>query len=271
MMSGRITDAYDFTTITLNVSGEIIGRSKHQARLFVEKLDRGPELELVAIPGGAFRMGSFGGKGYEDERPQHRVTVAPFFIGKYPITQEQWQFVMGSNPSRFKGPKHPVESISWKDACRFCERLSKRTGRAYRLPSEAELEYACRAGTTTPFHFGETVTTDAANYNGEFVYSAEPKGIYRHTTTEVGAFPPNAFGLFDMHGNVWEWSADVWHDNYEGGPSDNRAWKFKGDTTFRVARGGCWHDTPDVCRSAARLKYAANEGDEFVGFRAVMA
>src|SRR5574341_394347 len=264
------THEFEFTAITLDEQGTIKERAARRARQFVDRLSRDVVLELVWIPGGTFLMGSLRSQGYDDEHPQRRVTVAPFLIGKYPVTQEQWQSLMGKSSSRFKGARRPVENVSWQEAGRFCERLSRTTGRAYHLPSEAQWEYACRAGTSTPFYFGETLTTDVANYNGEFTFRSEPKGVYRHETTEVGCFPPNAMGMFDLHGNIWEWCSDAWHDNYEGAPTDERAWELKGDAALRVARGGCWHDTPDVCRSAARLKMAANEGDDIVGFRVAM-
>jgi formylglycine-generating enzyme required for sulfatase activity len=138
------------------------------------------------------------------------------------------------------------------------------------MPSEAEWEYACRARTTTPFYFGETITTDLANYVGEFVYRSEPKGIYRHETTEVGSFPPNAFGICDMHGNIWEWCEDTWHNNYLGAPADGKVWEIQAGLN-RVLRGGCWHDPPDLCRSAVRLKHVLNEGEDFFGFRVALA
>ena len=152
-------------------------------------------------------------------------------MGKYPVTQAQWRFVAAQlpqvnreleiDPSRFKGDNLPVETISWLDAEEFCQRLSHHTGRLYRLPSEAEWEYACRAGTTTPFHFGETISPEFANYNGEYTYGNGEKGVYRKQTTPVGSFQvANPFGLYDIHGNVWEWCADDWHKNYQGAPSD---------------------------------------------------
>jgi formylglycine-generating enzyme required for sulfatase activity len=216
-----------------------------------------------------FRMGTLGKQGYDDERPVHQVTVAPFLMSKYLITQAQWRLIVGTPHPRFTGDRLPVERVSWHDTVRFCERLSNRTGRTYRLPSEAQWEYACRAGTSTPFHFGETLTTEVANYNGEFVYRAEPKGVYRHTTTAVDVFPPNAFGLHDMHGNLWEWCADAWHDSYDGAPTDSRVWQSTGKEPHRVARGGSWHDIPNVCRSAARLKVDTNDAEEIIGFRVV--
>jgi formylglycine-generating enzyme required for sulfatase activity len=214
-----------------------------------------------------FMMGSPERRGYEDEHPLHRVMVAPFFMGKYPVTQAQWQAVMGRlPPCRCKGAGLPVDRVAWHDARRFCERLSERAGRVYRLPSEAEWEYACRAGTRTPFYFGETITTDLANYVGEHTFLSEPKGVYRHQSTEVGSLPPNAFGLYDMHGNVWEWCADAWHDTYLGAPGDGKAWE-SGDAAQRVLRGGSWHEPPDNCRSAVRLKADPADKEDLFGFR----
>jgi formylglycine-generating enzyme required for sulfatase activity len=147
-------------------------------------------------------------------------------------------------------------------------RLSKKAGRTYRLPSEAEWEYACRAGTAGAFCFGPTLTTDLANYVGEHTFGLEPKGLYRHETTSVGSFPANAFGVYDMHGNVWEWCADAWHEDYSDAPADGSAWK-RGGASQRVLRGGGWHDPPDLCRSAARLKFEPSDAEDFVGFRVV--
>ena len=259
---------FEFETVTVNQRGEIIERKTCRAQQFTQSLGNGPVLEMVIIPGGTFLMGSREGDGYDDERPQHHVRLASFFMSKYPVSQEQWQAVIKwSPPYRCKGLERPVDRVSWNGAWEFCERLSKKTGRVYRLPSEAEWEYACRAGATTPFYWGETITTDLANYVGEHTYRAEPKGVYRHETTEVGIFPPNAFGLYDMHGNVWEWCADAGHDNYIGAPTDGSAWEHGG--TWRVARGGGWHDPPGLCRSAARLKLDPAEGEDYVEFRVV--
>ncbi|MFM8006235.1 MAG: SUMF1/EgtB/PvdO family nonheme iron enzyme, partial [Dolichospermum sp.] len=181
-----------------------------------ENLGNGVVLEMVAIPGGKFLMGSPEGQGDDSEKPQHQFTVPPFFMGKYPITQAQWERVadlpkvkidLRSKPSHFQGANLPVENVSWHDAQEFCVRLSKATGKLYRLPSEAEWEYACRANTTTPYYFGDTITTDLVNHNGKY---GQP--------TEVGKFYPNAFGLYDMHGNVWEWCEDGWHKNYINAP-----------------------------------------------------
>jgi formylglycine-generating enzyme required for sulfatase activity len=201
-----------------------------------------------------------------DERPQHEVNISRFCMGKYQITQAQWKAVAGlpqierkldPDPSRFKGNNLPVERVSWLDAVEFCARLSVYTGREYRLPSEAEWEYACRAGTVTPFHCGETITTALVNYNGNNPYGQAPKGEYREKTSPVGSFPPNAFGLHDMHGNVWEWCADDWHSNYNGAPTDGRAWiddnnNRSQEEVRKLLRGGSWFHDAWFCRSAFR-------------------
>jgi formylglycine-generating enzyme required for sulfatase activity/tetratricopeptide (TPR) repeat protein len=260
-----------FEIVTVNRKGEITHREQKQARCQTEELGNGITLEMVYIPGGTFTMGSpENEKGREpwykgSESPQHQVTIQPFFIAKYPVTQAQWQAVMGNNPSRFKGEKRPVETVSWDDVVKFCQRLSEKTGKDYRLPSEAEWEYACRAGTTTPFYFGETITTDLANYNGN-TYASEPKGVRCGETTYVGSFPPNAFGLYDMHGNVWEWCADNWHENYEGAPSDGSIWK-EGNSGQPVIRGGSWGNVPGGVRAASRDNYSQDIRGNRVGFR----
>jgi formylglycine-generating enzyme required for sulfatase activity len=202
-------------------------------------------------------------------------------MGKFPVTQAQWQAVaslpkvnidLKANPSGFKGAKRPVEQVSWNDAVEFCRRLSKATGREYRLPSEAEWEYACRAGTTTPFHFGETITTDLANYDGDYTYGSGSKGQYREQTTDVGSFPANAFGLHDMHGNVWEWCQDTRHENYNGAPTDGSAWVDENaNQNSMILRGGSWSTNPRVCRSAYRSYSVADLRNYSLGFRVVCA
>jgi formylglycine-generating enzyme required for sulfatase activity len=208
--------SHRFEVVTVNATGQITNREQKTARYYTEDLGGGVTLEMVEIPAGEFMMGSIAGEldRENDESPQHRVSVPSFYIGRFAVTQAQWQKVMGTSPSGFKGEKNPVENVTWNDAQEFCKKLSQQTGRQYRLPSEAEWEYACRAGTTTPFHFGETITTDLANYDGNYTYGSGTKGVYRIKTTPVGSFPANEFGLCDMHGNVWEWCADIWHDNY---------------------------------------------------------
>ncbi|NJM73838.1 MAG: SUMF1/EgtB/PvdO family nonheme iron enzyme [Scytonema sp. RU_4_4] len=267
---------FSFEVVTVNRRGEIIKRENKQAKYFTEDLGEGIALEMVAIPGGKFMMGSPEGEGYENEKPQHEVTVQSFFMGKYPMTQAQWRAVaalprierdLEPNPSHFKGNDHcPVESVFWYDVIEFCGRLSRRAGREYRLPSEAEWEYACRAGTTTPFHFGQTITNKLANYDARVTFANEPKGKYRGETTPVGTFSPNAFGLYDMHGNVWEWCADNWHPTYQGSPKDGSVWIS--DNDYRLLRGGSWYFNPDGCRSACRFYYDAGGGDvRSLGFR----
>jgi len=214
------------------------------------------------------------------ESPQHQVTVPTFFSGKYPITQAQWQAVMGNNPSYFKGEKHPVGSVSWEDAVKFCSKLSQKTGSKYRLLSEAEWEYACRARTTTPFHFGATITTELGNFNRDSPYTTVPKGscrarlisegLYRQRTTEVGSFPPNAFGLYDMHGNVWEWCSDGCHHNYNSAPTDGSSWET-GPSESRVQRGGSCYTFAVHCRAANRSCGSAGGSDRNGGFRVAVA
>ncbi|MFM6080835.1 MAG: formylglycine-generating enzyme family protein [Dolichospermum sp.] len=241
------------------------------------------ELEMIAIPGGTFIMGSPEGEeeSRSEEKPQHQVTIKPFLMGEYPITQAQWRAVaelpqvnqkLQPNPSRFKRANRPVEQVSWHDAIEFCARLSNHTKKPYRLPSEAQWEYACRAGTTTPFHFGETITTDLANYCGDYAYGRGQKGAYREETTEVGNFPPNAFGLHDMHGNVWEWCQDDWHNNYIDAPIDGTAWTGLDmglSNDIKVLRGGSWDYCSGNCRSASRYYFVADFDNINIGFRVV--
>ncbi|MGB3760231.1 MAG: SUMF1/EgtB/PvdO family nonheme iron enzyme, partial [Rivularia sp. (in: cyanobacteria)] len=190
---------FTFEVVTVNSNGREVKREQGEAEYFTEDLGNGVILEMVSIPSGSFKMGSPAGEKQrsKDEEPQHTVNVPAFFMGKFEVTQEQYQQVMGKNPSTFKGDKRPVETVSWNDAVEFCKKLSQKTGRTYRLPSEAEWEYACRAGTTTPFHFGDTITDELANYRASAIYASEPQGEYRKQTTEVGQFPPNNFGLYD--------------------------------------------------------------------------
>ena len=261
--------SFEFTvaTVTQNRGRWSIERRQQQAKKYIEKLSEEVGIEMVAIPGGQFLMGSpVDEKERSDwESPQHEVTVEPFFLGRYPITQAQWRLVaalprvereLNPDPSRFKGGRLPVESINWYEAVEFCARLSQFTGRHYRLPTEAEWEYACRAGTTTPFHFGETITPEVANYYGKSVYAGGPKGEYRATTTPVEHFGvANDFGLSDMHGNVYEWCQDHWHENYKGAPKNGGAWLTEKQNAPRLRRGGSWDSYPYACRSAYRIYY----------------
>jgi formylglycine-generating enzyme required for sulfatase activity len=237
-------------------------------------------LEMVPIPAGEFLMGSpedEEGRA-EDEGPRHRVRLAPFSLARTPITQAQWRQVarwqpapgeppwqrdMDPEPSFFKSDpaeaeRRPVECVSWFDAMEFCRRLSQRTGRTYTLPSEAQWEYACRAGTTTPYAFGSTLSQRQAN-------------VSTSATTAVARYPANAWGLHDMHGNVWEWCADHWHPNYRGAPDDGRPWLDSGADMLspRLLRGGSWDDGPRDCRSACRFHGRPGDAGLNVGFRVV--
>jgi len=243
--------------------------AKRQAN--TENLPNGVILEMVSMPGGTFMMGSpETEKDRVDDResPQHEVTISPFYMAKYQVTQAQWQAVMGNNPSYFKGDNRPVEQVSWDDAVAFCKKLSTMTGKNYRLPTEAEWEYACRAGTTTPFYFGETITADLVNYNGDYPYGDAPKGVYRGETTEVGSFPPNAFGIYDMHGNVLEWCADIYSsDYYKSSPPRNPTGPSTG--RGRALRGGAWYGYARGARAAFRSYYSPDLRHNGVGFRLV--
>ena len=276
----------------------ILNKRQGQNQYYEEALAEGAfPLEMMRIPAGRFLMGS-----PEDELeripaegPQHEVAVTQFFTARYPITQAQWRVVASMpqvnielklEPSNFKGDslserqrqRLPVEQVSWYEALEFCDRLTIHTNRQYRLPTEAEWEYGCRAGTTTPFHFGETITTDLANYRGtdwEYegktyfgFYGAGPRGEYRHKTTPVEQFDlANAFGLCDMHGNVLEWCQDHWHKNYEGAPTDGSAWLTDDKEARRILRGGSWGSLPRGCRSAQRGYNAPDNRSFNIGFR----
>lgn len=233
-------------------------------------LPNGVTLEMVNIPAGEFFMGSPENEEgrYDSEGPLHRVQVQAFHMGKYLVTQEQWYAIslmdyvdsdLAPSPSAFRGARHPVEGVSWLEVIEFCKRLSNYTGQHYRLPSEAEWEYACRAGTITPYSFGDTLTDQQANFRN-------PKG-----TTPVSNYPSNAFNLYDMHGNVWEWCVDGWHTNYNNAPMDGRAWSDEdGDDSFeKVIRGGSWSDVPRYCRSACRNPIKRDNRSDGLGFRVV--
>ncbi|MEG3977905.1 formylglycine-generating enzyme family protein [Microcoleus sp. herbarium8] len=251
---------FEFDVITVDAYGKENSRIKSFAHYFHEDLGNEVVLDMVYIPGGTFMMGSpateRGREGYE--RPQHQVTVPAFYVGKYPITQAQWQAVMGNIPSFFRGEKSPVESVNWHDAVEFCRKLSEKTGKIYRLLSKSEWQYACRAGTTTSFYFGETITKDLVNYDGQ-------------QTMDVGSFPPNAFGLYDMHGQVGEWCSDKWQINDDDAATDGGFWKNE-INSYRVLHGGSWNYRALQCRAAYRCCIPRNShGHGDGGFRVAVA
>jgi formylglycine-generating enzyme required for sulfatase activity len=263
---------FEFETVQVDERGQVIEQKLVRALAFRESLTNETGLEMVAIPSGKFMMGSLESEHnrFEDENPQHPVTIQSFFMGRYPVTQRQWQAIASTlpvgqelEPAELSDENLPMTGIYWDEAIEFCQRLSRDTGRSYRLPTEAEWEYACRAGTVTPFSFGPTITPDQANYRGidcgnahdkwffSGAYDRGPKGIRRNDITPVDAFGPNAFGLSDMHGNVSEWCFDLWHGDYQDAPADGSAWIAGGDDNV-VIRGGSFDTFPAYCRSASR-------------------
>ncbi|MFZ0407624.1 MAG: formylglycine-generating enzyme family protein [Cyanobium sp.] len=276
-------------------------------QVFHEELGGGARLTMVRIPAGSFQMGSAEQEpGHEaNEGPLHEVTLAEFLIGQTPITQAQWRAVarwqerrgerwgreLNPEPAKFQGEEarllagetntdeRPVERVSWEDAIEFCSRLSQRTGRNYTLPSEAQWEYACRAGTSTAYCFGAIIYSDLANFRGTDASrfnspTPDPQPLFREQTTPVGMFAANAWGLHDMHGNVWEWCLDSVRSSYEGAPCDGSAWvdSQAPKEKQRIARGGSWSKPPRFCRSAYRSPAKADVTDEpydDVGFRVV--
>lgn len=277
---------FTYTTLTVDASGQPQTSDQNTTEGWVEPLGA---LELVAIPAGQFCMGAPKTEEgwHPTQSPQHQVTIAPFYLSCSPISQAQWQAVtvlptinrsLQPQPSCFRGDDRPVEQVSWYDAVEFCDRLTAHTGRTYRLPSEAEWEYACRAHTHTPFHFGETLTTDIANYSGvdwEYQgkictrgsYGAGPTGSDRRETTMIGQFQvANAFGLFDMHGLVREWCQDCWQDSYIHA-SDHGHAAVEGNCELRIVRGGSWNTSPRACRSAFRHRLPIDTCLYDVGFR----
>jgi formylglycine-generating enzyme required for sulfatase activity len=256
---------FEFDTVTLDARGQVTERRKGRARYFLEDLGGGVKLEMVEIPAGTFMMGAPESEveSIYRERPQHEVSVPSFYMGKFEVTQAQWRVVanlpkvereLNPDPSNFKGSNLPVEQVSWEESVEFCQRLSKKTGREYRLPSEAEWEYAARAGTQTPFAFGETITPEIVNYAGKYTYAGAAKGTYRRKTVAVGSLGvANGFGLSDLHGNVFEWCLDHGHKTYSGSPTDGSGWVSGGDSNYRVSRGGAWYNSSSHCRSAYRV------------------
>ncbi len=262
-----------FTSVKLNNKGIIIAKPPGNAQIYTEALGNDVDLKMVKIPGGKFMMGSPETEKdrANDESPLHQVTVPEFYLGQTLVTQAQYQAIMGNNPSEFKGNDElPVENVTWLDAVAFCEKLSQKTNRTYRLPSEAEWEYACRAGTNNPYAFGETINTSIVNYAGNYSFGGVVEGLHRQKTTPVGSFPPNLFGLYDMHGNLWEWCLNEWTDNYDSASTDGSARyiivsQYKNKQ--RVLRGGSWDTYTDYCRAAKRKYNPASYRVSNVGFR----
>lgn len=276
---------FTFTVATVERRGDNwrIRKEQRQAQRYLERLGNGMLIRLVMVPGGSFIMGSPSNEPERSTRegPQHSVYINPFLMGRHPITQEQWRVVaalpqesypLKPDPSQFKGDNRPVERVSWFEAVEFCDRLKTYTGRAYRLPTEAEWEYACRAHTSSPFHFGDTISPELANYRCSASYNNGPTGNELRETTPAGQFRhANGFGLCDMHGNVLEWCEDHYHDSYNGAPTDGSAWVDKNakENALRVLRGGSWFSFPRVCRSAYRVTFVPRESFNIIGFRVV--
>ena len=308
---------YRFKFEVIRVDNQGIAKSHrvNSAHFFTEDLGDGTAIEMVYIPGGTFQMGGTfrmsdkfpwnDGYGntfyipsytlssvdecsmydYEDlQKPLNQVTIQPFFMGKYTVTKELWKKVM-ENASYFKPDKRPAEQVSWDEAVEFCDRLTKKTGNSYRLPSEAEWEYACRAGTRAAFYFGDQITHDLVNTNfgdytdiqfyiRNFIDSYYPYYYpfqdYRGHILDVGQFYPNAFGLFDMHGNVWEWCSDCYHSNYNGAPSDGSSWEIGGSEDRRMLRGGSWKSYRFQCSSLYRHSLSRDSRRNDIGFRVVI-
>lgn len=291
-----------FTTVTVDANGRITDRRPSQeSRGYVEDLGNGVKLEMVEIPAGEFQMGedAAGAADYEKEcarywnkdscaswaktlTPQRRVKLNGFLMGKYEVTQKQWVAVMGALPpnmpdlgSEFKGDDLPVVNVSWNEAQEFIKKLNEKlklSRSVYRLPSEAEWEYAARAGTRTPYAFGETISPDTANYDWNYPHRNTPKKDRLGHPVKVGSYPANAFGLFDLHGNVWEWCEDDWHDNYSNAPTDGRPWvDAPSRGSDRVNRGGGWNNNAVNCRSANRNRNSPGNRNDNLGFRLLSA
>ncbi len=274
-----------FTTVTLNNRGKIERKSSTTAQGYQEDLGNGLFLKMVKIPAGSFLMGQSKAerqelmeqmgpenhkKYYANELPQHQVTLKEFYMGQTEVTQAQYLAVMGDNLSKFQGKDLPVDNISWEQAQEFCEKLSNLTGRKYTLPSESQWEYACRAGTTTPFYLGSSIAPDFANFDGSTPYGNVSKGVNRQKTTKVASFPPNGFGLYDLSGNVWEWCLDTWHETYQGAPTDGNAWiGGGGKEDERVLRGGAWTFYAWDARSGFRYSWMTDSLKPDAGLRVV--
>ena len=279
--SPKLSD-FEFDVALVGTTGQVIERRRGAASRFHERLAEGEEMEMVEIPAGTFMMGSPESEAgrVAAEGPRRPVNTPSFFMSRYPVTQWQWLAVarlprvnleLNPRPAAFSGAQLPVESVSWREAVEFCARLSRHTGRLYRLPSEAEWEYACRAGTTTPFHCGATLSPEVACYDGRLPYEAAARsGEPQQTASVDQSGVANAFGLSDLHGNVWEWLADEWREDYQGAPADASARTSGADSGERVVRGGSWFNVARLCRSAYRFSFPPDSRRYDCGFRAVM-
>ena len=297
-------EPYPYTTVSISATGEVSGYNTEGERYTETALElpSGAEpLYMVAIEGGTFRMGSPENEPERDsdESPQHTVTVPSFFMGQYEVTQAQYEAVMGENPTegkarvwdgskwvddtqipaKFLGDNKPVVGVSWDDAQEFVRRLNQQTGKTYRLPTEAEWEYSARAGTTTPFSYGDSITPSVVNYDGNFPYGNAPKGEYRAVTIEVNELYPNPWGLYHIHGNVWEWVQDQYQSSYANKPPNlvsdgsnpgiTNSNVLAANNDPRVVRGGSWVSDAWYTRSANRVGYYRGI-DGYGGFRLVL-
>jgi formylglycine-generating enzyme required for sulfatase activity/class 3 adenylate cyclase len=276
----QISNAYTFSfeSTTLNTKAEVVRREPREIQYLIEPIEE-QDLHMIIVPTGEYGMGSAERRALSYEKPQHQVRVSAFLMSQHPITKAQWKTVatwptvnrpLKRVTSRKGSMSTPVVNISWSDAVEFCDRLSSKTGYKYTLPTEAQWEYACRACTATPFSFGETITSDYANYDGNYIYHSENKSLFRGFTTSVEDFKmPNNFGLCNMHGNVWEWCIDHWHKDYHKAPITGEVWLDNHENPNRVMRGGSWVNEPFRCSSSCR-----QSGDEYlksdnIGFRIV--
>jgi RNA polymerase sigma factor (sigma-70 family) len=276
-------DGVDQADVALQAKDKKGKKAKEEPKKLEVDLGGGVKMRFVRIEPGKFTMGSpkseqdyirneFGDVAgdYAAQEKQHKVEITrPFYMGVYTVTQEQYEQVIGKNPSFFKGPQLPVETVSWTDAMEFCANLSKKLGKTVDLPTEAEWEYACRAGTKRPFHFGNSLSSKQANFHGDFPYGGAPKGVYLEKTTNVGSYEANAFGLYDMHGNVWQWIKD-WYkrDYYSESPLRDPQGPDAG--TGRLLRGSCYGDGAWKCRSASRHYSVPEDRTSLFGFRVVL-
>ncbi|AFY92289.1 formylglycine-generating enzyme family protein [Chamaesiphon minutus] len=260
-------DLLEFETITVNSFGKVITSTKKYAFYYTEKLENDVAIDMMYIPSGNWNLECTEG----NKKWLHQISIKQFYLSKSPITKAQYQAVMGNNPSFFKGEDRcPVESVTWKDAIDFCERLSNLTGKNYTLPSESQWQYAFVSGTNTPIYCGDTITTDLSNYNGkQYKFRNEPTGVYLGKTTPVGKYPPTPWGLYDMHGNVMEWCLDEWHENLIDKPIDGTAWKWRDDNDgqYHIFCGCSYKFFPLDLRGSNCTYITAGDRYSDIGFR----